>query len=226
MIRKQRLNKRKSLHESAIKRIKTKRHMLEGISKELWNQIQTDEQGHWFWNGKKIHKDDFWDYAWEEFQYYCEENGLNPDEEDFDAWAETEDLDGMLEDVFANGEDYEDIEYAEPDDIASDLRYWMEDNIEREEFDLFKDFKNHIDLEELDDILKKAKANSIHVKPASTDEFLSEMKESIEEGGGLRCYKVNTFDMVREYTVYCDIEGINDETYSGTAGFQVHYHKG
>lgn len=175
---------------------------------------------------KKIHKDDFWDYVWEEFNSYCEENGLDADEEDFDAWAESEDLDGMLEDVFANGEDYEEIEYAEPDDIADELRYWMKDNIEKEEFDSFEDFKRHIDIDELKDILEKARKNAIHVKPASTNEYLSEIKEAIEEGGGLRFYRVNIFEMAREYTVYCDIEGINDETYSGADGFQVHYHKG
>ena len=225
MIRKQNLNKRNSLHESAIKRIKIKRHLLEGISKKLWKQIETDNQGYWFWNGKKIHKDDFWDYIWEEYKYYCEENGLVADEDDFDDWVESEDLDGWLEEFFENGEDYEEIEYAEPDDIASDLRYWMMENIEREEFDSLKDFKNHIDIKELDDILKKAKSNSIRVKPATTKDFLSEIKEVIEEGDGIRCYTAGTSEMARGYTVYCEVDGVKDETYSNSIGFQVSFIK-
>ena len=213
----------KHLIEAKKKIMRNKKHLYEGISNKLWKQIATDGQGHWYFDGKKIHKDDFWDYVWEEFKYYCEENGLDADEEDFDAWAESEDLDDMLEEVFANGEDYEEIEQAEPDDIADDLKYWMKDNIERKEFDSFDNFKRHIDIDELKDILEKARKNSIRVKPRSIDEFLSEMKESIEEAGGLNCYKVKVSDMGRSYTVYCDIDGINDETYGGDVGFEIYY---
>lgn len=205
--------------------IKRKKHLCEGISDKLWKEIATDNQGHWFWDGKKIHKDDFWDHAWEEFQYYCEENGLDADEEDFDAWAESEDLDGMLMDVFANGEDYEDAEQAEPDEIADELKYWMKDNIEREEFESFDDFKNRIDIDELKDIFDRAKKNAIHVRPRSVDEFLSEMRESIEEAGGISCYKVKVSDMAYSYTIYCDVDDLKDGTFGGDVGFEVSYHK-
>jgi len=101
----------------------------------------------------------------------------------------------------------------------------MMENIEREEFDSLKDFKNHIDIKELDDILKKAKSNSIRVKPATTKDFLSEIKEVIEEGDGIRCYTAGTSEMARGYTVYCEVDGVKDETYSNSIGFQVSFIK-
>ena len=128
-------------------------------------------------------------------------------------------------DVFANGEDYEDVEPAEPDEIADELKYWMKDNIEKEEFESFDDLKKHIDVDELKDILEKAKKNAIHVKPKTVNEFLSEMKEAIEEAGGISCYKVKISDMAYSYTIYCDVEGLKDETFIGDAGFEVSYHK-
>ena len=159
------------------------KRVCEGISDSFWKQIETDYNGHWYWDGKKIHRDDFWDFVWELFKEDCEEKGLDPDDQDFDAWAESEDLDGYLQEIFYNaGQEYVDYDL---DHLRGDLKEWLRDNIAGEV--ITKKNLKSLDWEDLKNILDKAQklkdVENLKIKYTSLKDIQGKLKDIIDDCG-------------------------------------------
>ena len=155
----------------------------EGIFDKFWKEIDTDRDGNWYWKNKRINRDWFWDSAWDEFRAYCEDEGLDPDEEDFDAWVEKEDLDGLLEDLFINaGQEYVDYDV---DDLRGDVKSWLEDNLAGET--ISKRNMHRIDWDELKDIFDRVeKLNSLSrfkIKYTSLSDVKGKLKDILDDCG-------------------------------------------
>lgn len=153
----------------------------EGISDKFWKEIDTDRDGNWYWKNKRIDRDWFWDAAWDEFRAYCKDKGLDPDEEDFDAWVEKEDLDSLLEDIFINaGQEYVDYDL---DDLQREVKSWLEDNLAGET--ISKRNMNKIDWGELKNIFDKVeKLNSLtryKIKYTSLSDVRGKLKDILDD---------------------------------------------